>query len=115
MDFDTSAINNENFIEWENTVNTYLSKAGYHIATDDSVCPLDKEINYVIRSSEGRYEYCIIRVGEIHDSPDSDIRRRFHYEVKVYMKMDLPLIGDALKMPLVGETQSYTEFKWEKS
>ena len=115
MYFDSS-YETEELREWNETVNSFLSKTGYHLAKDNSSCPdsTDKNISRVIWSDTGRYDYCIYRVGEIYDSPESDIRRRYHYQVKVFMKMDLPVIGEMIKIPIVSETQSYTEFKWEE-
>ena len=107
-----------NIDEWDKEVNQYLGKMGYPINTDSSAiggvtyCP-DRG-NYTIGasgidSSYGRYDYCIYV--NINYVDNTTIDYRYNYLVLVYMKFDLPVIGQFIKVPITGETKTYTKLK----
>jgi len=100
--------------EFNGKVNEYLGKIGYPIVTqyNQTTCP-GKE-GYINWKSpyEGEYEYCIYRKTHIglRDN-NSVVANRYNYMVLVYMKFDFPVIGQFIKLPITGETKTYTEFK----
>lgn len=100
--------------EWDDEVNEYLGKIGYHLASDRSSCPDKADEGYIkwIWSEPGRYDYCIYNKTIITDSDnDPIIRQKYYYQVKVFMKMDLPVVGDAIKLPITSETKIYTIYR----
>ena len=102
--------------EWDGEVNEYLAKIGYILSKQKNTCPIkytkgktDPHEYNVLRQNEG-YDYCIYRRYDIHpsDNNDSIIDMRYNYMVLVYMKFDFPIIGNFIKIPITGETKSYT-------
>ena len=100
--------------DWDKAVNEYLGKVGYHIANSSSSCPDKSDEGFVkwVWATEGRYDYCIYNKYIITDSVnDPIIRKKYYYQVKVFMKMDFPIIGEALKLPITSETKTYTIYR----
>lgn len=105
-------------IEWDKDVNEYLGKIGYMINSKSiNTCP-DESTKYNngyekwVTNENGRYDYCVYRRYSINaGSDDPKIMRKYNYRVLVYMKFDLPVIGDFIKIPITGETKSYTVFR----
>lgn len=88
-----------------------LQKFGYFLTTNPS-CPTEKGIYELIYSPSAGYshfDYCIY----LHyEEPDSDIiYARYNYMVMSYMKFDFPIIGQFIKIPITGETKTFTVFK----
>lgn len=95
--------------EWNERVNEYLGKIGYVIA--DDTCPVllnQYNYEYWINHTEGGYDYCVYR--RIPDR-NENMEKRYNYLVQVYMKFDFPVIGKYVKIPLRGETKTYTQMK----
>ena len=104
--------NTQDAKDWNNEVNEYLGRIGYPISTDWNTCP--NKDGYVTwkSSSIGEYSYCIYRKYHIVESNDNPlILRKYNYMALVYMKFDIPVLGQFIKIPITGETQTYTEFK----
>ena len=107
---------NEVKTEWDNDVNDFLRKTGYSMSTNpdvySSTCPDKTEQGYsiLLNNSKGRYDYCIYSKRKDYNLSSSIKNSRYTYMVLVYMKLDLPVIGKALKMPITGETKTYTKF-----
>ena len=114
MTFDSSDITNPNYIRWNDETNEFLRKMGYHLATSNGGCERNEEEKKEqwIYSKEGQYDYCIFRKAQIYPSDENPtIESKHYYKVRVYMKLDLPVIGDAIKLPITGETKSYTKYR----
>lgn len=84
-----------------NEIESYLQDAGYRIDTVDSRdCSTNSnsydEIVYPSTTPTGNYDYCIFKYNTNKGS---------YYGVKTYMYLDLPLIGDKLKIGVYGETK----------
>lgn len=95
--------------EWSDLVNPYLRKAGYHLSNKKNACPI-KENKKIFRDTKvGDYEYCIYRT--VDYVVDEIFEYKYYYTVLVYMKMDLPLIGKYIKLPLKGDTKTYYKYK----
>jgi len=102
--------------KWDKKANEYLKNVGYHISTNQlSTCPKKEGYNEYISNTKGRYDYCIYRsnrTGDIVDTTNHPtIRKRYNYMVLVYMKFDVPVLGSFLKLPITGETKSYTVYR----
>lgn len=101
--------------DWDKDVNEYLGKIGYIINNKNiNTCP-DESTKYNnsyekwVTNENGRYDYCVYRKYSVRDPDDNpSMMRRYNYMVLVYMKFDLPVIGDYIKVPITGETKVYT-------
>lgn len=102
--------------KWNEMVNPYLQRSGYIIATKADTCP--KKENYVngvnrgystrVDTRVGQYEYCIYHRYN-WDKNDYSGLGHYNYMVLVYMKLDLPIIGDFIKIPITGETKTFVD------
>ena len=100
--------------EWDETVNKYLGNIGYPLASNYSSCPDKSEEGFTkwIWSEPGRYDYCIYNKMIITDSDNDRIyRQKYYYQVKVFMKMDLPVVGKMIRIPITSETKTYAIYR----
>lgn len=115
------SITTQNRNEWNNLANEYLSKVGYTLVTTKSSCPdksdgkkadSKKDTGYQIwrNKSVGDYDYCIYKRLHVYDA-DSIMNFNLNYMVLVYMKFDFPIIGEFIKIPITGETKTFTVLK----
>ncbi len=96
----------------QDLVNPYLSKIGYTISTEANKCPKKEGYRIMKNTEVGDYEYCIyIKMHSDYDSGNTTVMGKWNYMVVVYMKLDLPVIGQFLKIPISGETKTYTRLK----
>ncbi len=111
-------LNSANHDEFRNEVNEYLSRVGYQLASEKNSCPDmshyknssdSKDKGYKIYLTNEDYDYCIYQ--RIYTSENTTIDMRYNYMVLVYMKLDLPVVGQFLKLPITGETKTYTDLK----
>ncbi len=103
-------LKSDNFVgnsSFDSSVNEYLSRSGYSISNFSDNCPSDAYGYFIIRNnSVGKYEYCIYS----KDYSDS-LRYKNVYKVVTYMRYDIPVIGDLIKIPITGETETISIFK----
>ena len=94
----------------ERYVNEYLGKTGYPISDGERKCPEDKRYDLIIKDAEaGDYDYCIyFRVDVDYDNI---IYQTYSYKVLVYMKFDFPIINNVLRIPITGETKTYSVYQ----
>jgi len=97
--------------EWNNHVNEYLRRIGYNLVTTNTSCPdksTDKPIEkgYELYRNNRDYDYCIYIREKEHTT--GIIKKSYNYMVLVYMKFDFPIIGDFIRVPISGETKTYT-------
>ena len=102
--------------EWDTKVNEYLKNIGYTISTNQTgTCPTKQGYNLYINNTKGRYDYCIYRSNRKGDIVDMTkhptIRKRYNYLVLVYMKFDIPVLGNFIRLPITGETKSYNVYR----
>ncbi len=90
---------------WDKTVNAFLAGSGYHLATKNNTCPAKNNYSIHINTRVGQYEYCIYRKGSA--SSQFLVDNYSAYMVLVYMKLDLPVVGDYIKIPITGETKYF--------
>ena len=98
--------------DWDEQVNEYLSKVGYPIATKNGSCEAISGYAKWIYSKTGQYDYCIYRKYHVHDTDKNPLMHRsYNYIVRVYMKLDFPIIGEYAKIPITGESKTYYMLK----
>ena len=97
--------------EWDDEVNQYLGKIGYVMNPyNASTCPDKSNYKYTFeRGNENGYDYCVYVRFDVDTSDNNEvIKEKYNYMVLVYMKFDFPIIGNFIKIPITGETKSYT-------
>lgn len=85
-------------------ITKFLKEAGYRISTSQaSDCTklngatVDFEtVKYPTSTAQSQYRYCIYKF---------DTKKGSYYGVKVFMYLDLPIIGDVVELPVYGETK----------
>lgn len=96
--------------DFNQEVNEYLGKLGYIISTTNNSCPEKESYEIYKNSKTGDYTYCIYK-REVKLDDDKMFKSKYYYMVLVYMKFDLPVLGNYIKIPITGETKTYSEFK----
>lgn len=81
-------------------IETYLQDVGYRISkTNSADCKLKDGTGYTVafpNSTTSNYDYCIFEFSN---------NKGNYYGVKTYMYLDLPIIGDKIKIGVYGETK----------
>ena len=89
--------------KWDEIVNPYLGKTGYSLATSSTSCPKKyNDYNVVVKNDLGRYDYCIYK----RESDEGDLKSST-YMILAYMKLDLPAVGNYIRIPIKGETKNF--------
>ena len=57
---------------------------------------------------QGWYDYCIYY--RVSADKNSTVNSRVRFKVLVYMKLDLPIVGNYIRIPITGETKEYVNF-----
>lgn len=82
---------------------------GFNNASEDAIDTYIKGYGYGVRGacetggqdpSNGKYKYCISCVTKV------DSLTKTYYTVKVFFKLDLPIIGNIFTFPVTGSTKS---------
>lgn len=104
--------NSEEGRPFNEKVNEYLGRIGYQISTKNNNCPTKESYIVAKYNNAGDYEYCIYQKRYITDRDNNAvIKEKYNYMVLVYMRFDIPVIGQFIKIPITGETKTYTEFR----
>lgn len=81
-------------------IEAYLQDAGYRISNVNSNgCTMNTsgyEVVFPSMTTTSNYDYCIFKYTN---------KKGSYYGVKTYMYLDVPLIGDQLKIGVYGETK----------
>lgn len=84
-------------------ITQYLKEAGYRVSSvNASDCKINgqavdvKSIVYPSSTTSSNYDYCIF---------EYNTKKGKYYGVKTYMYLDLPIIGDKIKLGVYGETK----------
>jgi len=79
-------------------IDNYLSGVGYHVY---GTC--NSEEKGIGKSTNGnRYKYCVSK----RTSGDSSTLKKTYYKVKVFFRLDLPILGNIFTFPVSGETKA---------
>lgn len=105
--------------DWDDKVNDYLGQIGYIINTTDKKCPvyssssLDSaplnEFVLIRDTGVGKYDYCIY-VNVVSNGSDY-FKMKYMYKVLSFMRFDIPVVGQYIRLPLTGESKTITVFK----
>ena len=105
--------NNPRLKEWDNEINEYLGRVGYPLTTNvDKLCGdsgKQKKQILIIGNAVGRYDYCVYK--KYQTNRNDKIDETYNYIIKAYMKLDLPVIGKYIRIPVTGETKTYYVYK----
>lgn len=86
-------------------IDDFLGQSGYRTSSLSSRISCDNYKNTPgdqIKSGTSSYDICIIKAGTNSKGYSGD-----YYKVVVYMYFDFPVISDAIKIPVTGETKSF--------
>lgn len=94
--------NNGYNIDAANEISAYLKDVGYRVSNSNSSdCNLNNKAGYTVvfpsSTTTSNYDYCIFEYTN---------KKGTYYGVKTYMYLDLPIIGDKLKIGVYGETKT---------
>ena len=94
--------NNGYNIDAASEISTYLKDVGYRVSNSNSSdCGLNGKAGYTVvfpsSTTTSNYDYCIFEYTN---------NKGTYYGVKTYMYLDLPIIGDKLKIGVYGETKT---------
>ena len=81
-------------------IEAYLKDAGYRISNgNNSTCSYKGDSSKVVypTSTTSGYDYCIFKF---------ENTKGVYYGVKTYMYLDIPIIGDLVKIGVYGETKN---------
>lgn len=84
-------------------INRVLSNLGYvSDSKASSTCPRKNGKNAITKFNKG-WKYCIYEY-------DKDDKGYFRYGIITYIRLDLPIIGKALTLPVYSETERIYEY-----
>ena len=79
------------------------------IASHRDNCRNDKGI---LVSGSSRYQYCVYQINTCDNGNGQNKERcGVYYKVTTFMFFDIPIIGDLLKIPVSGETITFTQIE----
>lgn len=97
----------------EPAIEDWLGQIGYRMNTGFTYneCPAEtfsgQTGEVVNRNSD--YQYCVYKFNVCSSKVgDTCIKRNIHYRVVAYMYFDVPIINNLIKIPVKGETKSFT-------
>lgn len=86
----------------QSAIEKYLDSVGYFVYGNCSKGSDSEEVVYTGYSQiKQGYKYCVST-----RSADDDVLERNYYKVKVFFKLDLPIVGNLLTFPITGETKA---------
>ena len=80
-------------------INDYLSTVGYYVY--HSCASDEKGFEPATGGTTTKYKYCISK----RESGDGTFRKTYYY-VRVFFRLDLPILGDIFTFPVTGETKA---------
>ena len=81
----------------QSEIESYLSSAGYFVY---SSCSSDEK-GYSPNNMNTGYKYCISK----RESGENNLKKTY-YRVRVFFRLDLPVIGGLFVFPVTGETKA---------
>lgn len=95
--------------KWDEIVNPYLARAGYPLSQKRKSCPYKDNYEVRVDTRVGFYEYCIYQ--RVEPGTKGNIDSYTTFMVLAYMKMDIPVVGQFMKIPITGETKPFIKLK----
>ena len=95
-----------NYEDAQDEIENWLSSIGYRVISDNTwSCP---DEGGEIATTSSNYQYCVYRFNTCTKDSDSG-RCGEYYRVISYMYFDIPVISELLKIPVKGETITFTK------
>lgn len=92
--------------ETNTNIDTWLGEIGYRVISDNTwQCPQD-EGGTPVKTSRN-YQYCVYKFDTCEKDSDNG-RCGEYYRVIAYMYFDVPIISDLVRIPVKGETITFT-------
>lgn len=94
----------------QDKIEVWLSKVGYRMNTNDDSFTCSNSVDGGILMNNNRdYQYCVYEYNTCgKDKLDDCDKYSKYYKVIAYMYFDIPIIGKLLRLPVSGETISFT-------
>ncbi|MBR3199283.1 MAG: hypothetical protein IKG27_04640 [Bacilli bacterium] len=93
-------------------VDNWLGEIGYRRDGARKSCPVINKKS-AINDLQSSYHYCVYEFTNVRNEKGSAsriTRSSKYYRVIAYMYFDVPVIGELVKIPVTGETKSFTTF-----
>ena len=95
-------------------VDTWLNDGiGYRRNTNpghNNIRNCTEESSDKLQNGASDYEYCVYLIDTCANN-SANSRCGTYYKVTAYMYFDVPIVGDFIKIPIHGETTTFTEVK----
>ena len=98
----------------QETIENDLKEIGYRMNTNSSRtnCPQEEfndiKANAINTKVNSNYQYCVYKFDICSDKKTERKKCSVHYRVVAYMYFDVPVISSLIKIPVKGETVSFT-------
>lgn len=92
----------------QTNIEKFLISIGYRVSSGNNTCGDEyfSKVKGNIVSTNGNYQYCVYSF-----ETNTGKKTSVHYRVVSYMYFDVPIINQLLKVPVKGETISFTKVK----
>lgn len=89
-------------------IEDFLISVGYRISSGNNNCGEEtfSRNKGILQNTNSKYQYCVYKFDTCSGKKCS-----VHYRVVSYMYFDVPIINQLLKVPVKGETVSFTKVK----
>lgn len=95
-------------------ITNYLSRVGYAVygscgsETDDNGNTIKYAGQDSSTTNSTKYKYCIATTttGDTVTDGDTIVLKKTYYKVKVFFRLDLPIMGNIFVFPVTGETKA---------
>ncbi len=94
-------------------IDSWLKEIGYRVDPRDGSfnCPaVDKDNGILMEDNSSKYQYCVYKFDTCKGHDNKAICGTY-YRVIAYMYFDVPIVGDLIKIPVNGETKTFTVLK----
>ena len=91
--------------ETQTQISNYLDKTGYFVYGECNSKAGEK--GYESKGAGNNYKYCIVKTNAANEElvAGSTVERAY-YKVKVFFRLDLPVLGDIFTFPVTGQTKA---------
>ncbi|MBR2708426.1 MAG: hypothetical protein IKE90_03210 [Bacilli bacterium] len=96
----------------EDSIEEWLGEMGYRMNTGFSYNECPEEVfngqSGEVVNKNSNYQYCVYKFDNCTSMESTCIKSNVHYRVIAYMYFDVPIINNLIKIPVKGETKSFT-------
>ena len=91
--------------ETQTQISNYLDKTGYFVYGECNSKASEK--GYESKGAGNNYKYCVVKTNAANEElvAGSTVERAY-YKVKVFFRLDLPVLGDIFTFPVTGQTKA---------